>query len=181
VQAGCGVESARVTAEQPPRARIADIIRDSGKMGGDQPAASQDQLAAIAAAISGASAGTLLASEALANELAKRFRLSTGATVERDLDAPYETTGRALILAMQACSYVLNAAFDTESGAIVEAKKPISLLSPAFTLTVTVADRGTSTHVNATAQHTGMDWGQNQKRLDELVTTTEQYLNRFKT
>ncbi len=148
-------------------------------MGSDQPGPSQDALSAIAAAVSGTSAGTFLASEMLADELAKRFRLSTNAAIERDLDAPYETAGRALTLAMQACGHVLTAAFDTTSGAILEAKKPMSLLSPAFTVTIAIADRGATTHLSAQTQHVGMNWGQNEKLLIDLFAKTDEYLSRF--
>jgi hypothetical protein len=171
-----------MTSEPSPRPRIADIIRDSGKMGGDQSGPSQDQLAAIAAAIGGASAGTVLASEQLASELAKRFpRLSSGAALERDLDAAYETTGRALILALQACGLTLSAAFDTASGAILELKKAMSLLAPQFTVTIAITEHNMSTHLAARAQHTGMDWGQNAKLLNQLFDKTSEYLSLFKT
>jgi hypothetical protein len=172
-----------VTSEQVPRPRIADIIRDSGKMGADQPGPSQDQLAAIAGAIGGgASAGTVLASEQLANELAQRFpRLSTNATVERDFEAAYATAGRALILALQANNHTLSAAFDTASGAILEVKKPLSLLAPPFTVTITMTDLGATTRLAAIAQHTGMDWGQNAKLLSQLFDKTNEYLSLFKT
>jgi hypothetical protein len=174
-------ELGRVTSEQSPRARIADIIRDSGKVGNDQPGPSQDQLAAFTAVISGASAGTVLASEALVDELAKRFpRLSTSAVVERDFDAPYETAGRAFILALQAGDFILNAAFDTASGAMLEVKKPMSLLAVAYTVTATINDGGATTHLKAQATHTGMDLGQNAKLLNQLFDKTNEYLTLFK-
>jgi serine/threonine protein phosphatase PrpC len=171
-----------VTSEQPRRACIADIIRDSGKMGADQAAPSQDQLAAIAGAIGGASAGTVLASEQLANELAQRFpRLSTNAAVERDFEALYATAGRALILALRANNHALSAAFDTASGAILEVKKPMSLLAPPFTVTITMTDLGATTRLAAIAQHTGLDWGQNAKLLSQLFDKTNEYLSLFST
>ena len=170
-----------MSSAEPPRARIADIIRESGKMGNAATGVTPDQIAAFAATIGGASAGAFLASESLADELAKRFsRLATNAALERELDAPYETAGRALILALQACNHVLNAAFDTASGAILETKKPMSLLAPAFTVTIAITDNGATTHLNAQAQHTGMNWGQNQKVLNELFTKTDDYLTLFK-
>ncbi|HEY5425284.1 MAG TPA: hypothetical protein VIJ77_01940 [Candidatus Tumulicola sp.] len=170
------------TDHPPPRARIADIIRDSGRMGAEQSGPTQDQVAAIAATISGASAGTLLASEALAEELAKRFRgLSTNAVADSDFDASYETTGRALILALARCGYNIAAAFDSASGAILEAKKAISLLAPAFTMTLSITDCGATTNIKAQAQHTGFDWGQNAKLVNELFAKTNEYLSLFKT
>jgi hypothetical protein len=163
------------------RPRIADIIRDSGKMGGDASGASQDQLAAVAAAISGAPAGTILASEAIANELAQRFpKLASKTSVERNLEAAYETGGRALILALQACGYVINAAFDTSSGAVLETKKPVSLLAPPFVVILTLTDGGAQTHLAGTAQHTGVDWGQNAKLLNALFDKANEYLALFK-
>jgi hypothetical protein len=169
-----------VTSEQKPRPRIADIIRDSGKMGTDQPTASQGELAAAVSAVSGTPAGVLMVSETLADELAKRFRgLSAKADIESDLDAPYATSGRALILALQACNHTLSAAFDTASGAILQTKKPLSLLSSAFTLTIAMADRDATTHLTSHVEHIGMDWGQNKKILDELLAKTNEYLNLF--
>jgi hypothetical protein len=166
---------------QAPRARIADIIRESGKLGADQPGVSQSQLDAVAAVLSGASAGTVFASEAITGELAKRFpKLSPCATVERDVDASYEPAGRALILALQSCGLNLSAAFDTESGAILEAKKPMSLTAAAFTVTIAIVDSGAVTHLRGQAQHTGMDWGQNAKLLNQLFDKTSDYLNLFK-
>jgi hypothetical protein len=169
-----------------PRARIADIIRDSGKMGGDVPGASPDQIAAAASAISGAmtgvSAGTFAAAEAIDDELAKHFSaLSPTATVERDVEAPYETAGRALILALQACGFNIGAAFDTESGAMLEVKKPLSLASVAFAVTLAIADRGATTHLSGQATHTGVDWGsQNAKVLNALFDKANDYLKLFK-
>ncbi len=170
-----------MTDANSQRPRIADIIRESGKMGGDAGGASQDQLAAFAAAISGAPAGTVLASEAIANELAQRFpKLASKASVERDTDAAYETAGRALILALQACGYTLSAAFDTSSGAVLETKKPMSLLAGPFVVVITITDGGTQTHLAGTAQHTGVDWGQNAKLLNALFDKTNEYLTLFR-
>jgi hypothetical protein len=164
-----------------PRARIADIIRASGKMGADQAGASPEQLAALSAALGGASAATIQVSEALSDELAKRFpKFASSSSVERDFAIPYETAGRALILALQACGINLTAAFDTESGAALEVKKPMALLAPAFTLTITLADRGNVTHVSGQAEHTGLDWGQNAKLLNQLFDATNEYVARFK-
>jgi hypothetical protein len=169
-----------VDSEQKPRPRIADIIRDSGKMGTDHSASSGD-LAAAVSAISGTPAGVLTVSEALGDELAKRFpRLSAKAGTAYDLDAPYETSGRALILALQACGHAISAAFDTASGAIIETKKPLSLLSSAFTMALALTDRGETSHLEGQAQHVGVDWGQNKKLLNELVAKTNDYLKLFK-
>jgi|GEM_PF-5350091 len=170
-----------MASPETPRARIADIIRESGKMGNAATGVSPDQVAAFAAAISGAPAAALAASESLADELGKRFsRLSSNAILERELDAPYETAGRALILALQACDHVLNAAFDTASGAILETKKPMSFFAPAFTVTVAITDKGATTHLSAQVQHMGMNWGQNEKVLSELFDKTSDYLKLFK-
>lgn len=160
------------------RARIADIIRNSGKMGGDAAGVTNDQLSAIAAAMgAGVSAGTVYASEALTNELAKRFpQLASSAAVERDADAPYEKAGRALILAVQACGLNVAAAFDTESGAMLEVKKPMSLLAPPFSIAITMLDHGTVTHFTGQATHTGVDFGRNAKLLAELFDKTNDYL-----
>ena len=167
---------------EAPRARIADIIRDSGKMGTDAPGISQSQFAAIASAIGGgASAGTFYASQAISDELAKRFpKLSATGAVERDLAAPYDTAGRALILALQACGITIDAAFDTESGAMLELKKPMSLTAPPFTVVLAILDCGAATHVKGQSQHTGFDWGQNAKLLNQLFDKTNEYLNLFK-
>ena len=149
-------------------------------MGTDQPSASTADLAAAVSAVSGTPAGVLTVSQALGDELAKRFpRLSAKADAEYDLDAGYATSGRALILALQACSYVVGAAFDTETGAVLETKKPLSLLSPAFTLTLTITDRGTTTRLTGHVEHVGLNWGQNEKRLSELVAKTNDYLRLF--
>jgi hypothetical protein len=170
-----------VSTEQPARTRIADIIRDCGKISSDRPDLSRDQLAAITSAIAGASAGTFLASAALSDELAKRFpRLSTNAVVERELDASYETAGRALILALHAGNDLLSAAFDTAGGAVLEVKRPMTLLAPAFTVAIEISDRGATTHLRGQAGHTGMDWGQNAKLLDQLFDKTADYLSLFK-
>jgi hypothetical protein len=169
-----------------PRARIADIIRDSGKMGGDAPGASPEQLAAAASALSGlaggVSPGTFAAAEAIDEALAKRFSaLSPTATVERDVEAPYESAGRALILALQACGFNVAAAFDTDSGAVLEANKPLSVASVAFAVTLAITDRGATTHLNGKAQHIGVDWGgQNVKLLNALFDKTNDYLKLFK-
>jgi hypothetical protein len=169
-----------VSSEPTPRARIADIIRDSGKMGSDQPATSQSDLVAAVSAVSGTPAGVLTVSQALGDELAKRFpSLSAKADAEYDLAADYETSGRALILALQACNYVVSAAFDTASGAVLETKKPLSLLSVAFTVTIAIADRGASTHLSAHVEHVGLNWGQNEKLLKELIGKTDEYLKLF--
>lgn len=163
---------------ETPRARIADIIRNSGKMGADQAGVTNDQLAAIAAALGGGvSAGTVYASEALANELAKRFpKLSPSAALERDVAAPYERAAKALVLALQACGLNVAAAFDTESGAMLEVKKPMSLLAPPYAITLTVLDRGFTTHFIGQATHTGMDLGRNAKLLTQLFDRTNDYL-----
>lgn len=138
-------------------------------------------MAALAAAMSGASAGTVLATEELADELAKRFTgLSTKAVVERDFEASYETTARALILALQRCKHTLNAAFDTTTGAVLEAKKPVALLTGEFKMTIAITDRGAVTHLSGQAGHIGMDWGQNAKLLNELFDKTNEYLALFK-
>jgi|SRR5579883_1324494 len=170
-----------MTVPGAPRPPIAEIIRDSGKMGADASGASKDQLASMAAAITGASAGTFLASQALSDEIAKRFsRLSTKAMLERDFAAPYDAVGRALILALQSCGHVLNAAFDTATGAVLETRKPMSLLAPAFVVTIAVTDNGATTHAAAQAQHTGLDWGQNAKVAAEVFDKTGDYLDLFK-
>ena len=168
------------TDSQPPRARIADIIRESGRIAGADTV-SPDKMAAVASVLTGAPAGVFAASESISDELATRFRkLSASATVERDLEAGYETTGRALVLAMAACGYVFNAAFDTASGAILEAKKPMSLLSTAFTVSIAVVDRGATTHLTIAIRHVGVDWGNlNAKTIDELLTKTNDYLKLF--
>jgi hypothetical protein len=167
-------------SSETPRARIADIIASSGKMGADR-AGAESQVAAMAAAISGVPSGTFLASEEITDALAKRFpKLEAKGSVERDVDAPYETAGRALILALQSCGLSIGAAFDTESGAVLEVKKPMTLLAPSFALTIAVADRGATTHLTAQAQHAGMDWGQNSKLLAQLFDTTDGYLKLFK-
>jgi hypothetical protein len=172
----------RMTSDaQPPRARIADIIRDSGRMAGSDSTVSPDKLAAVAAVLTGTPAGVFSASESISDELAHRFaKLSASATVEHDVEAAYETTGRALVLAMAACGYVLSAAFDTASGAVVEAKKPMSLLSAAFAISIAMLDRGaTTTHLTIAVQHVGIDWGLNQKTVNELLTKTNDYLKLF--
>lgn len=169
------------TDPSPPRARIADIIRDSGKMAASDSSASPDKIAAVAAVLTGTPAGVFAASESISDALAARFRkLSASATVERDVEAAYETAGRALVLAMAACGYVFNAAFDTASGAILEAKKPMSLLSAAFTVSVAMVDRGATTHLTVVVQHLGVDWGNlNAKTVDELLSKTTDYLKLF--
>lgn len=169
------------TGSPPPRARIADIIRDSGRMAGADSSISADKIAAVASVLTGTPAGVLAASESISDELAARFRkLSASATVERDLDAAYETAGRALVLAMASLSYVLNAAFDTASGAIVEAKKPMSLLSTSFAVSIAMVDRGATTHLAIAVQHLGVDWGNlNAKTANELLTKTNDYLKLF--
>ena len=165
---------------QPPRARIADIIRDSGKMTGSDSSVSPDRLAAVAAVLTGTPAGVFTASESIQDELGQRFpKLSASATIDHDVDAAYETAGRALVLAMAACNYVLSAAFDTASGAILEAKKPMSLLSGAFTVSIAMVDRGATTHLTVAVQHIGMDWGLNQKTVSELLSKTNDYLKLF--
>jgi hypothetical protein len=166
--------------EQQNRPRIADIIKGSGKMAPDEPGAAPSQLAAMAAAIAGGSADMILASQALAEAMSTRFHLSTQAAVERDFPSPYETTARALILALQACKYVLSAAFDTASGSMVEAKKPLTLTSGAFTLTIAIVDRDSTTHFAGHAEHIGVDWGLNERTLNELFAKTEEYLALFK-
>ncbi len=167
---------------EPPRARVADIIRASGKLGIDQPGASAEQLAALASVIGGGASGaTIQLSEALSEEVAKRFpKFASSSSVERDFADPYETAGRALILALQACGLNLTAAFDTESGAVLEVKRPMSLLAPGFTLAITLTDRGDVTHFSGQAQHTGLDWGQNAKLLNQLFDKTDEYVMRFK-
>jgi hypothetical protein len=167
-------------SSETPRARIAGIIAGSGKMGADN-AGAESQVAAMAAAISGVPSGTFLASEQLTDALAKRFpKLAAKAAVEHDLDAPYETAGRALILALRACGLTIGAAFDTESGAVLEVKRPMTLLAPSFTLTIAIADRGETTHLTAQVQHAGIDWGQNAKLLAQLFDTADGYLKLFK-
>ncbi|MGA8532597.1 MAG: hypothetical protein WB615_00650, partial [Candidatus Tumulicola sp.] len=95
-----------MASEPSARARIADIIRDSGKLGAEQPSSSQSDLAAAVGALSNTPAGVLLASEAISDALAKRFHgLSASADIDCDLAAPYETSGRALVLALQACNH----------------------------------------------------------------------------
>ncbi|MGB8521297.1 MAG: hypothetical protein WCD38_14145 [Candidatus Tumulicola sp.] len=169
------------TESQPPRARIADIIRDSGRMAGADSSISPDKIAAVASVLTGTPAGVIAASESISDELAARFRkLSASATVERDIEAGYETAGHALVLAMAACGYVLTAAFDTASGAILEAKKPMSLLSTAFTVSIAMVDRGATTHLTVAIQHVGVDWGNlNAKTIEELLMKTAGYLKLF--
>ncbi len=169
------------TESQPPRARIADIIRDSGRMAGADSPISPDKIAAVASVLTGTPAGVIAASESISDELAARFRkLSASATVERDIQAGYETTGHALVLAMAACGYVFSAAFDTASGAILEAKKPMSLLSTAFTVCIAMVDRGAATHLTVAIKHVGVDWGNlNAKTISELLTKTTDYLKLF--
>ena len=170
-----------MTAEQPPRPRTADIIRDSGKMGSDASGPSQDQLAAVVSAITSTPAGVFLASQALTDELAKRFHgLLPSASIEHDFDASYEVAGRALVLALYAGNNVVSAAFDTATGAILEVKKPLSLASVAFALTIAITDRGATTHLTIQTQHVGMDWGQNVKVANELLAKTSEYLALFK-
>jgi hypothetical protein len=173
--------NAHMTSDsQPPRARIADIIRDSGRMAGSDSSVSPDKLAAIAAVLTGTPAGVFTASESISDELAQRFRkLSASATVENDVEAAYELTGRALVLALAACSYEQSAAFDTASGAMLEAKKPMSLLSAAVTVSIAVLDRGATTHLTIAVQHVGLDWGVNAKAVNELLTKTNDYLKLF--
>lgn len=151
-------------------------------MGSDRPGTPPDQIAAAAAAVSGATAGTFLASQALTEALAKRFPgLAPTGTAERDFDGSYETVGRALVLALQAGGEAVNAAFDTASGAILEVKKPMTLTSPAFTMTIALTDNGATTRLSARAQHTGVDWGgQNAKILNALFDKTSEYLSLFK-
>jgi hypothetical protein len=165
---------------QTPRARIADIIRTSGAMGGPQTGATSEQVASAAAAIGGAPAAAVQLGEALSEELAKRFpKLAPSSSVRRDFAASYETAGRALILALQACGLNLTAAFDTESGAVLEVKKPMSLVAPAFSLALTIVEGNGATTVGGQAQHTGLDFGQNAKLLDQLLDKTNEYLVRF--
>lgn len=151
-------------------------------MGTDQAGASPEQLAALASVIGGGASGaTVQLSEALSEEVAKRFpKFASSSSVVRDFAANYETAGRALILALQASGLNLTAAFDTESGAALEVKKPMSLLAPGFTLAITLTDRGSVTHLAGHAQHTGLDWGQNAKLLNQLFDETAEYLRRFK-
>ncbi len=175
-------ESPGMSSADAPRVRISDIIRNSGKMGTDTPGMSPEQLASMAAAISGTPAAAVLASQELSDELAKRFpKLSPTSALERDFEAPYEMAGRALVLALQACGFVLGAAFDTGSGAMLEVKKPMSLLAVPFTVTVTIVDRGATTHFSGQAQHTGVDWGgKNAKLLNQLFDKTNDYLKLFR-
>jgi hypothetical protein len=101
-------------ATPPQRARIADIIRESGKMG-QGASGSQADIGAALGSLLGQPAGMVAVSQALAESLSSRFNLSSAQAVETDIQAPYETAGRALILACQACGLNVSAAFDTAS------------------------------------------------------------------
>jgi hypothetical protein len=166
-------------ATPPQRARIADIIRDSGKMAQGAPG-SQADIGSALSSLFGQPAGMVTVSQALAESLSSRFNLSSGQSVESDVDAPYETAGRALILALQACGLNVSAAFDTASGAILETKRAMQLFSNPITLTVTITDRGAATHLAGHADHIGMDWGQNKKILAQLFAKTNEYLALFR-
>jgi hypothetical protein len=116
----------------------------------------------------------------LAESLSTRFNLSSGQSIETDIEAPYETAGRALILALQACGLTVSAAFDTASGAMLEAKRAMQLFSNPITLTVALVDRETTTHVTTHVDHMGMDWGQNKKLLAQFFAKTNEYLALFR-
>jgi hypothetical protein len=167
------------SAATPPRARIADIIRDSGKMP-DAASGSQGDIGSALSSLLGQPAGMLTVSQALAESLSARLRLSAGESIETDIEAPYETAGRALILALQACGLTVSAAFDTASGAMVEAKRAMQLFSNPITITIALLDRGTAAHLSVRADHMGMDWGQNKKLLAQLVAKTNEYLALFR-
>ncbi len=66
------------------------------------------------------------------------------------------------------------------ASAALELKKPMALLSPAFTLEVSLSDRGDVTHASGQAQHTELYWGQNAKLLHQLFDKPNEYLARFK-
>jgi hypothetical protein len=166
-------------ATPPQRARIADIIRDSGKMP-DAASGSQGDIGSALSSLFGQPAGALAVSQALAESLSTRFNLSSGQSIETDIEAPYETAGRALILALQACGLTVSAAFDTASGAMLEAKRAMQLFSNPITLTVALADRETTTHLTTHVDHMGMDWGQNKKLLAQLFAKTNEYLALFR-
>jgi hypothetical protein len=166
-------------ASPPQRARIADIIRDSGKMAQDAPA-SQSDIGSALGSLFGQPAGMVAVSQALAEALSTRFNLSSGQSIETELEAPYETAGRALILALQACGLTVGAAFDTDSGAMLEAKRSMQLFSNPIALTIVLTDRGTATHLTGKADHIGMDWGQNKRILAQLFAKTNEYLSLFR-
>ncbi|HEY1428662.1 MAG TPA: hypothetical protein VGF18_03755 [Candidatus Tumulicola sp.] len=167
------------TAGPPQRARIADIIRDSGKMG-DGNASSQGDIGAALGSLLGQPAGLMTVSQSLAESLSSRFNWKSGDAIETDLQAPYETAGRALILALQKCGLVVSSAFDTASGAILECKRAMQLFSNPITLTLALVDRDATTHLAANADHMGLDWGQNKKLLAQLFAKTNEYLALFR-
>jgi hypothetical protein len=162
----------------PPRKRIADIIRESGKMG--DGAASQGDIGAALGSLLGQPAALASVSQALAESLSSRFNLKSGGSTEVDVQAHYEIAGRALILALQACNLTVGAAFDTESGAVLEAKRAMQLFSNPVTLTVRIVDGGETTHLAGNADHMGVDWGQNKKILAQLFAKTSDYIALFR-
>jgi hypothetical protein len=172
------------TGAQAKRPSIADIIRssgsfDSGDSGRSDPFA---QFAALAAAVvPGASAAQLAVSAKLGEALSNRFNLSKDQVAARDYDVPYETAGRAAVLALHASACKLGAAFDTASGAVLEAKIPMSLIAPEITLTVALTDITPSTaRVSITARHPGLDVLHfNDKTLAALFAKIDEYLARF--
>jgi hypothetical protein len=168
------------------RPTIAEIIRAAGTFDGAGSGSSDvfASMAAIAATmVPGASAAQIAIGEAIGTALSERFHIaqSQDTTESRDYAAPYETVGRALILALHAVSAKLGAAFDTATGSALEAKIGLSLMTPEMTLTVVLTDVGpTAVRLAGKSHHAGLDWLKlNAKTLDRLFASVDGYLTQL--
>jgi hypothetical protein len=176
------------SAENRTRPRIAEIISSSGVITGAIQASPDviADVAALAGSIVPGVAGKAIAVtmpyvESVAEALVTRLKLSRDAVVRRDYSVPYETAGRALILALHALDTQLKAAFDTASGAVLEATEAMTHLEPAYTFTIALGDTGANTaRISATSHITISDLLKfNEHKLAALFAQIDAYLALF--
>lgn len=165
------------------RPKIADIVRDAGTVGGDDGGPSAGDLAGVAA-LFGQSAALSAASLTVAQALGDRFHLHAEGQVERSFAAPYAVAARALVLALHAKKHRLVSAFDTATGAALEAQAAMTLFHNAATITLLVAQTdATTTHVKGTSDLAGQikDFGSNKAILNDLYAKADEYLKLLST
>jgi len=177
------------SAESHARPRIAEIISSSGVIESSTDASANVMAEVVTfaeAVVPGNVEAKVIAAaapliEPVEEALLNRFKLSPDAVVTRDYSVPYETAGRALILALHALDAKLKTAFDTATGALLEAIAPEVPLGPSCTLTISLGDAApNTTRVTATSHLALVDVLKlNERKVAALFAHLETYLARF--
>ena len=170
-------------AEPDGRPKIRDILTDDEMEGMASDAGmSEEQIAKVAAPMSGMSVGQFQMVAAAGRALGEKLGMKSNSAAELSLACSYTAAVRALVFALSSCGYGLTTAFDTPAGAYFEAELPSDLLAYGGSLQFDVVEQGeNAVQLKGASEIPGQmyDWGKGKRALAAVFEKTEAFARRL--